>query len=58
MFSSDKWLANSSSGFYNGEVTNSLRVNAGHTLTRAFGASPTSATTMSFGGWVKFSPLL
>ena len=43
------------SNFYNGEVTNSLRVNAGHTLTRAFGASPTSATTMSFGGWVKFS---
>ena len=43
------------SNFYNETVTTSLRVNAGHTLTKAFGATPTSATTMSFGGWVKFS---
>ena len=50
------WFANPGGGdFYNGVATQSLRVNAGHTLTRAFGATPTSATTMSFGGWVKFS---
>jgi hypothetical protein len=41
--------------FYNGVATQSLRVNAGDSLSRAFGATPTSATTMSFGGWVKFS---
>ena len=41
-------------GFYNGAVSNSLRVNAGHTLSNTFG-TPTSTTTMSFGGWFKFS---
>ena len=41
--------------FYNGQVTNSLRVNQGDSMTRAFGTSPTSSTTMSFGGWCKFT---
>ena len=42
-------------GFYNGVVANSLRINDGHTLSRAFGAGPTSTTKMSFGGWLKFT---
>ena len=41
--------------FYNEQVTTSLRLNQGSTLTRAYGTSPTSNTTMSFGGWVKLT---
>jgi len=55
MFSSEAWLAKSGADFYNGQVTNSLRVNQGDSMTRAFGTSPTSSTTMSFGGWCKFT---
>ena len=55
MFSSEAWLAKSGADFYNGQVTNSLRLNQGDSMTRAFGTSPTSSTTMSFGGWCKFT---
>ena len=44
-----------STPFYNDVVTTSLRLNQGSTLTRAYGSSPTSNTTMSFGGWVKLT---
>ena len=44
-----------STPFYNDQVTTSLRLNQGSTLTRAYGTSPTSNTTMSFGGWLKFT---
>ena len=41
------------SGFYNGVVTTSFRNEPTATLTRDYGASPTSTKTMSFGGWIK-----
>ena len=41
------------SGFYNGAATTSYRNIPGQTLTRDYGASPTSTKIMSFGGWIK-----
>jgi len=40
-------------GFYNGVATTSYRNIPTQTLTRDYGASPTSTKIMSFGGWVK-----
>jgi len=46
----------SATNFYNGQVTTSLRLpNDNRALTRAYGTSPTSSTTMSFGGWFKIT---
>ena len=41
------------SGFYNGVATTSYRNIPGQTLTRAYGATPSSTKIMSFGGWLK-----
>jgi hypothetical protein len=42
-----------STGFYNRVATTSFRNQPTTTLTRDYGASPTSTKTMSFGGWIK-----
>ena len=53
MFSSEAWLANSGSDFYNGVALTSLRLDPhGDYLTKTFG-TPTSRKIMSFGGWIK-----
>ena len=42
--------------FYNEQVTTSLRFpNDGRAMTRAYGTGATSNTTMSFGGWLKYT---
>jgi hypothetical protein len=50
-FGSSQWMY-ASGGFYNGVATQSLRLNPADTLTKTY-TTPTSSTTMSFGGWVK-----
>ena len=46
-------MFNGVSEFYNGAATTSYRNIPGQTLTRDYGASPTSTKIMSFGGWLK-----
>jgi len=50
------WFANTGLPFYNEQVTTSLRFpNDGRAMTRAYGTGATSNTTMSFGGWLKYT---
>ena len=53
MFSSEQWLANSGSNFYNGVATTSLRFNSASStiLTKSFSAGDRKTCTFSF--WLK-----
>ena len=58
MFSSEAWLANPSSGFYNGVATQSLRFNDGDSAHLSF--TPSSAngqTKCTISAWVKRATL-
>ena len=55
MFSSEAWLANSGSGFYNGVITSSLRMNGSNSrlASPAFGSD--LGDTWTWSAWVKFN---
>ena len=56
MFSSEAWLANPSSGFYNGVATQSLRTD--HSTTKNLSRTPSSESnkrTFTFSTWLKRS---
>jgi len=61
MFSSEAWLANPSSGFYNGVATQSLRFDDGSSPVLAFTPSSASSATdrrkVTHSFWVKRSTL-